>query len=320
MPRYSAAAMSQSPLHHRVRLSQLRLLVALADTGTLQRAADAIHVTQPAATKALQQLEQIVGETLVQRSGTGSVLTPQGDILCRRARLVLAELEAAEEELDQWHSGAAGHVTIGALPVATPHLVPLALTQLLLAAPRISTTVVEGNSEAMFRELKSGNIDLLVGRFYAEQDKELHTEPLYESVFRLGVRKGHPVAELPAPGWDDVLACPWILPPPGVHTRQALDDMFRRALVGLPNIPVETTSYLVMRTLMFNSDAICPMPVEAFEDDVRLGLAQLLPFALDLRLPPISAVWLARRSPTPAARACIAQLRAVSQRIGGLAG
>lgn len=308
--------MTTSPLHHRVRLSQLRLLVALADAGTLQRAADAIHVTQPAATKALQQLEQIVGETLVQRSGTGSVLTPQGEILCRRARLVLAELDDAQEELSLWHSGAAGHVTIGALPVATPHLVPLALTQLLLAAPRISTTVVEGNSDAMFRELKSGAIDLLVGRFYAEQDKELHTEPLYESVFRLGVRKEHPLTALAAPAWDDVLAHPWILPPPGVRTRQALDDMFRRALVGMPRVPVETTSYLVMRTLMFNTDVVCPMPVEAFEDDVRLGLTQLLPFALDLQLPPISAVWLARRLPTPAARACIAQLRAVSRRIG----
>lgn len=308
--------MATSPLHHRVRLSQLRLLVALADAGTLQRAADAIHVTQPAATKALQQLEQLVGETLVQRSGTGSVLTPQGEILCRRARLVLAELDDAQEELSLWHSGAAGHVTIGALPVATPHLVPLALTQLLLAAPRISTTVVEGNSDAMFRELKSGTIDLLVGRFYAEQDKELHTEPLYESVFRLGVRKEHPLTALAAPAWDDVLAHPWILPPPAVRTRQALDDMFRRALVAMPRVPVETTSYLVMRTLMFNTDAVCPMPVEAFQDDVRLGLAQLLPFALDLQLPPISAVWLARRLPTPAARACIAQLRAVSQRIG----
>lgn len=311
--------MGTSPLHHRVRLSQLRLLVALSDTGTLQRAADAIHVTQPAATKALQQLEQIVGETLVQRSGTGSVLTPQGEILCRRARLVLAELEGAEEELGQWHSGAAGHITIGALPVATPHLVPLALSQLLLAAPRISTTVVEGSSDAMFRELKSGGIDLLVGRFYAEQDKELHTEPLYESVFRLGVRPGHPLAGLEAPGWAEVLAYPWVLPPTGVRTRQALEEMFRRALVGLPKVPVETTSYLVMRTLMFSTDVVCPMPVEAFQDDVRLGLAQLLPFALDLQLPPISAVWLARRLPTPAARACIEQLRAVSQRIAGLA-
>ncbi|OZI62757.1 MULTISPECIES: LysR family transcriptional regulator [Bordetella] len=307
--------MSTSPLHHRIRLSQLRLLVALSDTGSLQRAAEAIHVTQPAATKALQQLEQGSGEVLVQRSGMGSVLTPQGEILCRRARLVLAELQDAEEELGLWHSGAAGHITIGTLPVSTPHLVPLALSQLLQAAPRITTTVLEGNSDAMFRDLKAGGIDLLVGRFYAGQDKELRTEALYESVFRLGVRTGHPLTTLSHPGWSDVLAYPWILPPTGVRTRPALEDMFRRALVGTPKTPVESTSYLVMRSLMFNSDIVCPMPVEVFQDDVKLGLTQLLPFALDLTLPPISVVWLGKRLPTPAARAFIEQLRLVSRRI-----
>jgi DNA-binding transcriptional LysR family regulator len=293
----------------------LRLLVALSETGSLQRAADAIHVTQPAATKALQQLEHGVGEVLVQRSGLGSVLTPQGEILCRRARLMLAELQDAEEELGLWHSGAAGHVTIGTLPVSTPHLVPMALAQLLRAAPRITTTVLEGNSDAMFRDLKAGGMDVLVGRFYAGQDAELRTEALYDSVFKLGVRAGHPLTSLPHPEWSDVLGYPWVLPPGGVRTRPALDDMFRRARVSPPKVPVETTSYLVMRALMFNSDVICPMPVEVFQDDVRLGLAQLLDFSLNLTLPPIGVVWLARRLPTPATRAFIEQLRGVSKGI-----
>jgi DNA-binding transcriptional LysR family regulator len=307
--------MSTSPVHQRIRLTQLRLLVALSETGSLQRAAEAIHVTQPAATKALQQLEHGVGEVLVQRSGTGSILTPQGEILCRRARLVLSELQEAELELSLWHSGASGHVTIGTLPVSTPHLVPLALAHLFQAAPRITTTVIEGNSDMLFRDVKAGAIDLLVGRFYAGQDPELRSEPLYDSVFRLGVRAGHPLAQHAQPQWSDVLAFPWILPPVGVRTRPALEDMFRRAQVSLPKVPVATTSYLVMRTLMFNSDVICPMPIEVFQDDARLGLTQLLPFRLDLSLPPIGVVWLARRLPTPAARSFIDQLRLVSKRI-----
>ncbi|MET4575711.1 LysR family transcriptional regulator [Ottowia thiooxydans] len=305
--------MSTSPLHHRISLSQLRLLVALAETGSLQRAADAVHISQPAATKALQQLEQGAGEMLVQRRGIGSVLTPQGEILCRRARLVLAELQDAERELGLWHSGAAGHITIGTLPVSTPHLVPIALSQLLQVAPRITTTVLEGNSEAMFKDLKAGGIDLLVGRFYPGQDEELSTEALYKSVFRLGVRTGHPLTSSPHLEWSDVLAYPWVLPPAGVRTRPALDDMFRRALVSPPKTPVESTSYLVMRSLMFNSNIVCPMPIEVFQDDVKLGLTQLLPFELDLTVPPISVVWLGKRDPSPAARAFIEQLRLVSR-------
>lgn len=306
--------MSTAPLHHRIRLTQLRLLVAIAETGSLQRASEALHVTQPAATKMLRQLERTVGDALVQRGSSGSSVTPLGEMLCKRARLVLAELRNAEGDLGLWHAGAAGHVTVGSLPVATSMLVPEALRQLQAAAPLVSATVIEGSSDAMFRDLKAGALDLLVGRFYSGQDAELSTEMLYDSVFRLGVRARHPLVERDKLGWEDVLSYPWILPPPSVRTRLALDDMFRRSRARAPDVRVETSSYQVMRSLMFGTDVICPMPVEVFNEDVRLGLARLLPFDLDLKLPPIGIVWMAKRVPSPAARTLIEQLLLVSQR------
>jgi DNA-binding transcriptional LysR family regulator len=305
--------MSTAPLQNRIRLAQLRLLVAIAETGSLQRAAQVLHITQPAATKSLRLMEASVGDPLVLRGGSGSALTPMGEILCKRARLVMAELRDAEEEMSLWHTGGAGHVTIGTLPVATPSLVPEALTLMRAVAPRITATVVEGSSDAMYRDLRSGALDLVVGRFYPGQDSDFSTKPLYESTFRLGVRAAHPLAARRKLTWDDVLAYPWILPPAEVRTRPALDDMFRRARVGVPEVPVETTSYLVMRSVMFNSDAICPMPVEVFRDDVAQRLARLLAFRLDLKLPPISVVWLAKRAPSPAAITFVDQLEVISR-------
>lgn len=306
--------MTTAPLHNRIRLAQLRLLVAIAETGSLQRAAQVLHITQPAATKSLRLLEEAAGDVLVQRGGTGSVLTPVGEILCKRARLVMAELRDAQEEMGLWHAGGAGHVTIGALPVATPSLVPEALTLLRQVAPRITTTVIEGGSDAMYRDLRSGALDLVVGRFYSGQDPDFSATTLYESTFRLGVRAGHPLAGRRKLAWDDVLAYPWILPPAAVRTRPALDDMFRRARVGAPEVPLETASYLVIRSVMFQSDIICPMTVEVFQDDMKLGLVRLLPFTLDLKLPPIGVVWLAKRAPSPAARTFVEQLQVVSRR------
>jgi DNA-binding transcriptional LysR family regulator len=307
--------MTIAPLHRRIRLTHLQMLVSIADTGSLLRASEALHVTQPAATKTLRQLEEVVGHALVLRASSGSYLTPLGEILCKRARLVLAELRNAEDELGLWHLGAAGHVRIGSLPVATPMLVPEALRHLQAAAPLVSATVIEGSSDAMFRELKGGGIDLLVGRFYPGQDGDLATETLYESTFRLGVRAQHPLAGRDSLEWDDVLAYPWIVPPSSVRTRSALDDMFRRERVRTPEIRVETSSYLVIRKLMFGTDVICPMPVEVFDEDIHFGLARLLHFQLDLKLPPIGAVWLANREQLPAAKAFVEQLRLVSKRI-----
>lgn len=307
--------MSRTPLHHRIRLSQLRLLVGIAETGSLLGAADTLHITQPAATKALRQMEQAVGEILVRRGSGGSVLTDTGELLCKRARTILVELNDAEEELGLWHSGGAGHVTIGALPVATPMLVPEMLHELTVKAPRITVRVVEGNSDSVFREqLKAGQLDMLVGRFWPGEDAQLQTEVLYESSFRLGVRADHPLAGKRRLQLCDLMSLPWILPPLGTHTRTALEDMFRMAGQGMPPHPVETTSFLVMRSLLQRTDMICPVPIEVLHGDVKQGLLRFLPVKLDMKVPPVGLVRHARRTPSPAANTVIEQLREVGHR------
>lgn len=145
-------------LLRRIRLTQLRLLVAISEFGSLARAALDLHITQPAATKTLRQLEEAVGEQLVRRGTGGSQLTPLGQMLCKRARHILAELLDAEQELGLWHSGGAGHVVIGALPVAAPMLIPQALKALAVHAPRVSVEVIEGAYDSMFRELVLGRL------------------------------------------------------------------------------------------------------------------------------------------------------------------
>lgn len=210
--------MNKSPLHHRVRLNQLRLLVSISETGSLLGAAEMQHTSQPAATKALRQLEQAVGNVLVSRGSSGSVLTETGEILCKRARMILAELRDAEKELGLWHSGGAGMVTIGALLVAAPALLPQALAELAVKAPHITTRVFEGNSESMFRDLKAGQLVLLVGRFWHGQDPELHTEPLYESRVHLIVRPTHPLVKRRRLQLHNLKEFHWIMPPPGTHT------------------------------------------------------------------------------------------------------
>jgi len=301
--------MNKSPLHHRVRLNQLRLLVGIAETGSVLGAAEAQHISQPAATKALRQLEEAVGDVLVSRGSSGSVLTDTGAILCKRARVILSELRDAENELGLWHSGGAGMVTIGTLMVAAPSLLPGALAQLAELAPLISTRIFEGNSESMFRDLKSGQLDLLVGRFWPGEDPELHTEPLYESCFHLIAKANHPLAKRRKLQLADLANFRWIMPPPGTHTRTALEDMFRLGRLTSPQPLVETTSFLVTRSLLLNTEAITAVPMEVFDQEVKAGVLCQLPLHLALTLPPVSIVRHTKRTPTPAANRVIEQLR-----------
>ena len=305
--------MEASPIQHRLKLSQLRLLVHVADTGSLLAAAERMHITQPAATKALKQLEADLGSPLVMRSSTGSVLTPLGELLCKRARLILSELRSVEEELGLFHAGQAGQITVGALPVAAPTLLPMALQALYRDHPRITVRVVEGSSDVLFPGLKEGQLDLLVGRFWSVEEPDLFNEILFESRFAVAVRPGHPLLSRRRLQLADTLELPWILPAPGVHTRSAIEEMFRHHGLAMPPHPVETTSYLVTRALVMSTDMVCPLPIEMLRGDLDLGAIKLLPLKLDIRLPPVGIVRNVRRGMSAAVETFLPYLRAVGQ-------
>lgn len=305
--------MTDRPLQSRIRLAQLRLLIAVADTGSLFKAAKSLHISQPAATKALRQFEEAVQGIVVVRTGTGSSLTAFGHMLCKRARLILAELRNTEEELALWHAGRSGHIVVGAQPIATGYVIPQALILLGQIAPSITSTVIEGASDLMFDHLKSGRVELLVGCFYAGQDFDLSTETLYESAFGIAARSDHPLFESSEPlTWDAMLRYPWVLPPSGVRSRIALDALFRKERIRMPSIQTETSSYLVTRHMMLNSDVLCPMAVEIFREDVQHRLIRQIPFKLETVIPPVGVVWAKGGELSPAALSLMDALRTVS--------
>jgi DNA-binding transcriptional LysR family regulator len=305
--------MDSSPLQNRIRLSQLRLLVSIAETGSIVAAAERHNVSQPAATKSLRQLESAAGNALVQRGPTGSVLTPTGELVCRRARLVLAELRHIEDELGLFHAGMVGQVVVGALPVAVAALLPRALQALARDYPRITVRIVEGTSDALFPRLKEGHLDVLVGRFWPGEEPELVNEVLFDSGFALIARAGHPLASKPRLKLSDTMALPWIVPPPGSHSRGALDAMFPQANLKPPLHGVETSSYLIIRALLVATDMVCPLPVETPEEDVARGLLTTLPLDLDVRLPPVGIVRSAQRGTSPATETFLGCLRAAAR-------
>ena len=112
--------MSQIPeahlIHSRLRLRQLRLMLALDELGSLRRASDKIGMTQPAATKMLHEAENLLGVKLFERMSRGMRVTPFGETVIYYARMVFAELSGMREELAALESGNLGRVTIGAIP------------------------------------------------------------------------------------------------------------------------------------------------------------------------------------------------------------
>ena len=141
-------------------LRQLRYLVALAEERNFTRAAAREHIAQPALSQQIRRLEDEVGVALVERTTRRVTLTEAGELLVARARRILAELEAAEAELEALSGMRAGHVTVGAMHTMGPVDLSLALAIFTTATPGVEFTVREQSSEELAEMLRVDELDL----------------------------------------------------------------------------------------------------------------------------------------------------------------
>lgn len=130
-----------SIIHSRLRLRQLRLMLALEELGSLRRAADEIGMTQPAATKMLHEAEDLLGVKLFERLPRGMRATPFGETLIYYSRMIFAELSGMREELVALESGNLGRVTVGAIPALASSLLTRTIATLKQSHPRLSMSI-----------------------------------------------------------------------------------------------------------------------------------------------------------------------------------
>lgn len=147
-------------LGNRVTLKQLRSLIAVADTGSFTLAARLLHVTQPAISMQVHELESLVGEVLLD-GRRGFRLTPSGDILARRAREVLYALDLAEVELKANKGVASGTVDVAAITTAE-YFVPRLLAAFGQAYPEIRFRLSVHNRAGMAELLRERRVDLAI--------------------------------------------------------------------------------------------------------------------------------------------------------------
>src|ERR1700744_1776696 len=137
----------------------LRLLVTIDTYRNLTQVADVTHVTVPAVSKSLAELERGLGLTLFSRTSQGLVPTPYGDCLIRHARSMLTILHQARDELKALSSGTEGKVRIGMLPASASVLLPQALSLLKQRSPGTNVRVTEGTTALLLPELWQGHRD-----------------------------------------------------------------------------------------------------------------------------------------------------------------
>lgn len=297
-------------LRSNLKLKHLQLLVALDQFRHLGRAAEFLSLTQPAVSKSLAEIERLFGLDLFVRSTRGTEPTPFGETVVRFARSVLADFARTRDEIDAVASGAAGRVSVGAMVVATPGLLTHAVAMLKARSAQTTVLVEEGDLTRLLPRLRVGELDLFVGRLepgYAAPD--LLTEPLYEEPMCIVCRPDHALARQAKPRWADLAAMPWVVPPPWASSRIKLNQMFYQQGLNPPVDIVETSSFLVTLSFLRQRSALAFVARGVARYLAQEQLAQVLPMALKIELPPVGLITMRQRLRTPACEQMMACLR-----------
>jgi DNA-binding transcriptional LysR family regulator len=283
-----------------LKARHLRLLVALDDFGNLRQVADISHITVPAVSKALAELEKGLGLELFTRTGQGLRPTAYGARLICLARKMLTDIRQTRDELKALSSGSEGKIHIGVFPASTSVLLPQALMLLKQRSPGTNVLVTEGTAISLLPELWQGKLDMVVGRLPSRnamngfEEKALLEEPVL-----LMTGRHHPLAKKKKLQWSDLKSYPWVLPPMDSMLRDPLERALMEHGVPLSNNYIETLSTHLARAYLNISDAIAVM-AEAAAHDASDKLA-ILPLSLPKLVRPAGVLWSKNRSLSPGA-------------------
>jgi DNA-binding transcriptional LysR family regulator len=307
-----AKALTDVALLMRLRTRQLLLLEALGRELNLGRAAAGLGMSQPAATKLLQQAEEALGVRLFTRQARGMEPTATGEVLIRYARQSLVDFGFAREQMAALRSGLRGRLRVGTVPGALPQLLAPALAGYKRQHQRVAVSVLVETSDVMLGLLERGDVDLVLGRpTEGHFEDELDIVPLLSEPQVAVVRAGHPLLATQPLGLEDLVRWPWILQPPGSPQRSRFESALREAGLHARLDITETASTVATTVLLEASDMAAIMPASLAAHYARLGVLQVVPLELPLQVPSLHLITRRHRELSPAAASFVAVLRAV---------
>lgn len=175
-----------------MELYQLRSLIAVAEAGNFTRAAEQLHITQPALSQQIINLEKELEHKLLHRLGRKAVLTESGRVFIERARRILLEADNATKEIRD-NPATESRIAVGAIPSVAPYILPALIAQARLDYPQLEITTREDFRSDLVQGVLDGSLDLAVVATPV-QSPALSIEPLMREPLLLAVSTNHRLA------------------------------------------------------------------------------------------------------------------------------
>jgi DNA-binding transcriptional LysR family regulator len=297
-------------LPRHLKMAELRAFVAVLEHRSFHKAAAVLHLTQPAITKTIANLEATLGVKLFHRALHGVEPTVHGLSFAPRAAAVFDELRRAAHELALVSLGASGALRVGIVPMPAIPFLPVALQRLMAAHPDALFTVVEGRETELIDRLRKGDIEVAILRLsLIDADDDMLASTLFEERLCVVAAKSHRLASRTTLTWPELLAERWVMPTGDCYFHDHVLRTLGALDLEMPRQTVESASVNIQFGLVLHAGMLS----FGMRSQVEFapGKEQLvrLPYELSARDGAVAAVSLKRKEPSPLALQLVAHIR-----------
>ena len=297
-----------------VTASQLRNLIAIANTGSFTVAARSLGLSQPTVHRTARNLEAVAGTPFFTARASGVRLTAAADAFMRGAKLAQSELRQAIEDVSRETGEEHGTFVLGSLPLARTAIVPKAIHAMVSTVEGFQVRVVEGRYAELLRSLREGDIDCLIGALrHPIPADDIEQELLFQDALAIVAHPSHPLVDQRMITLGDTVEFPWIAPPKETPAGQYLFDTLQIHKRAETPVRVVSSSMAVLRGVLAEGPYVSIVSQHQINLDEALGTIAVLDVPLSGHVRDIGLTYRRDWTPTETQSLFIEYLRDFSQ-------
>ncbi len=249
-----------------MNIRALQYFIALAELRHFRKAAERCHVSQPTLSTQIKKLEEQLGTDLIERNSRQVMLTPIGQRILERARIIVSETAAIRQLARDADDPFAGTLSLGVFPTLAPYLLPHVIPTLRQKFPKLTLRLFEEKTERVMAMLATGVVDAILLALPLHDD-QLHVEPLFDEPFVLVLPTDHPLAKQPSVSLGDLRTEQLLLLEDGHCLRQHALDVCQ--LSGAKEqLDFQASSLETLRYMVAAGSGVTLMPILATQPPV----------------------------------------------------
>jgi DNA-binding transcriptional LysR family regulator len=302
-------------IRRRLKLRDLDTLIAVAQCGSMAKAAIQLSVSQPAVSKAVADMEHTLGVRLLDRTVQGVEPTLYGHVLLKWAAAIFDDVRQGVREIEYLSDPTAGELRIGGTEPMLSGFLAAVILRVNRQFPRILFDVTQPVSLALqYRNLRERRVDMVIGRVMRDQmEDDLATEILFEEPWSVVAGLNNPLARRRKIAIAELIDEPWTLPPADTVVGTYLMRAFRDAGLDRPRTVVSCGSIQLHHALIADGPFLAVFPRSLLKFSAHRMPVKVLPVALPGRPPPVGIITLKKRTLNPLTALFIAQAHEVAK-------